>query len=236
MTLLFIGTVASFDRYAVTALVPLALFPVAMVSLGNLPAGYVARKIALLSPFALVVGLFNPLFDRAVLLHLGPVGISGGWISFCSISLRAILTVGAATVLVATTGLPAICRALEQLGAPRLFAVQLLMLYRYLFVLLEEGGRVARARDLRTFGRRGRGMGAYASLVGQLLLRTWRRGERIHMAMLARGFTGEFRIRRECRFGGRELLFLAGWTLFFIVLRFWNLPLLLGRLVTGSIS
>jgi cobalt/nickel transport system permease protein len=235
VTLIFIGTVISFGKYAVTGMIPLVIFPVVMVSLGNLPPGYIAKKIALLCPFALVVGMFNPIFDRTVLLHLGPVGITGGWISFTSIIIRAVLTAGAAIIVVGVTGFPAICQALERLGAPRAFAVQLLFLYRYLFVLTEEGARVSRARELRSFGGKGPGMSSFGSLAGHLLLRTWGRAERIHMAMLARGFRGEFHTRREYHFGCRELIFLCGWSALFIMLRYYNLPHLLGTLVTGIV-
>lgn len=235
-TLVFTATVVSFDRYTVSALLPFFLFPAVMISLGALPPRYIITKIAVLAPLAMVSGLFNPLFDREVIFHLGAIGITGGWISFASIVVRVVLTVGAATILVAVTGFPAICQALERLGAPRMFATQLLFLYRYIFVLAEEGGRVSRGRSLRSFGKRGEGMSSYGSLIGNLLLRTWRRAERIHMAMLARGFTGEFHTLRESRFGGRDLLFLGGWSLFFIVLRLWNLPQLLGTLVTGMVQ
>ena len=232
VTLFFIGTVVSYNKYAVTGMIPLGIFPVVMVSLGELPPGYIAGKIVLLSSFATVIGLFNPLFDRTLLIHLGPVGISGGWVSFSSILIRSILTVGAATILMALTGFPAICRGLEQLGTPRLLTVQLGFLHRYLFVLLEEGGRLSRGRELRAFGSRGLGIGSFAPLIGNLLLRTWGRAERIHAAMLARGFTGEFHLPRESRFGGRELFFLVGWSTVFVVIRFWNLPQFLGRIIT----
>jgi cobalt/nickel transport system permease protein len=236
VTLVFIVTVVSFGRYEVSALVPFFVFPAAMVSLGDLPVRYIVKKIALVLPFAFVVGIFNPLFDREVLLHLGPVGISGGWISCASITVRAILTIASAVILVGVTGFPAICRALERLGMPRVFAMQLLFLYRYIFVLTGEGSRASRARELRSFGRRGLGMGAFGSLVGHLLLRTWHRAERIHMAMLARGFTGEFPTRQPTRFGSRELVFLAGWSALFILLRMQNAAELLGSLATGMIG
>ena len=147
---------------------------------------------------------------------------------------RRTLTAGAAIVLVAVTGFPAICAALERLGTPRVFTVQLHFLYRYIFVLTDEGGRVARARQLRACGRRGLGLRHFGPLVGHLLLRTWERAERVHMAMLARGFTGEIPVRRQSRFGGRDLSFVLGWSALFVVLRLYNLPQLLGRLLTGS--
>ena len=232
-TLVFIVCVVSFGRYELSAMIPFFIFPAVLIALGQLPAGYLIAKVALVCPLAIAVGIFNPFFDRTVLLHLGPLGITGGWISCASIVVRTALTVGAALTLAALTGFPAICRAMERLGMPKAFAMQLLFLYRYLFVLTEEGGRASRARELRSFGKKGRGPASYASLLGHLLLRTWQRAERIHMAMLARGFTGVFHGRDSSRFGAAELLFLLVWSSLCIILRLNNGAQLLGSLVTG---
>jgi len=233
-TLLFTVCVVSFGRYEIAALLPFLLYPVVLLTLGDLPAGYIVRKVTVVIPSAVMVGLFNPLFDRQVLLQLGPLDIWGGWLSCLSIVVRALLTAGAAIVLVAVTGFPAICEALERLGMPRVFAVQLLFLYRYTFVLTDEGGRVARARQLRSCGRKGLGLRDFGPLLGHLLLRSWERAERIHLAMLARGFTGEIRARHKGRFGLRELLFVLGWATLFIALRLSNFPQALGLLLSGS--
>lgn len=116
---------------------------------------------------------------------------------------------------------------------PRAFGVQLMFLYRYIFVLMEEAKRASLARELRTFGRRGLEMKTFASLAGHLLLRTWERADRIHRAMLARGFNGRFHVRKEFRFGAREVVFVLGWSTLFVLFRLENLPRLLGGLVTG---
>ena len=236
VTLVFIICVVSFNRYELTALFPFFIFPIVMISLADLPRRIILGKIILICPFVLAVGLFNPLFDREVLLQLGPLGISGGWISFASILARSLLTVGAACILVGTTGFTAVCQALERLGMPRVFAVQLLFLYRYIFVLTEESGRASRARELRSCGKKGQGIHSFGSLVGHLLLRTWQRAERIHMAMLARGFTGEFHARRQSGFGIAELSFVLGWSMLFIVLRMRNASQLLGSFMTGMFT
>jgi cobalt/nickel transport system permease protein len=235
-TLVFIISVVSFGRYEFSALFPFFLYPAVTVALGNLPPAAVARKIMMVLPFALVVGMFNPLFDRQPLLALGPIAISGGWLSCASIILRAVLTVGAAVILVGVTGFQPVCGALERLGMPKTFTVQLLFLYRYIFVLAEEGGRAARARELRACGKRGLGLTSFGSMIGHLLIRTWLRAERIHMAMLARGFTGEFHSARVSRFGPAEFCYVAGWSALFVALRLENGSLLLGRLVTGLLS
>jgi len=233
-TLVFIVCVISFGRYQLSPLIPFFIFPAVLIGTADLPAGYLARKVLLVCPFALAVGIFNPIFDTELLLHLGPLGVSGGWVSCLSIVVRAALTVSAALVLVAVTGFPAICRALEQLGMPNAFAVQLIFLYRYIFVLTEEGGRAARARKLRAFGHKGLGMSSYSSLIGSLLLRTWQRAERVHMAMLARGFSGVFPTRQQFRFGRAEFLYLSGWSILFLILRFNNVTAFLGSLITGQ--
>ena len=236
VTIIFCGAVISFGKYDLSALLPYCIFPFAMVARGNLPPMFILRKMALLCPFILIVAAFNPLFDHSLAVRIGVVQITGGWVSFLSIAIRSLLTVSAALILVGVTGFTNICRALEKLGIPRAFTVQLLFLYRYLFVLAEEGERASRARELRSFGTRGLGMGSYKNLIGSLLLRTWERAERVHMAMLARGFKGEFHGRQISRFGRAEIMHVAGWTSAFLLLRFVNASRLLGELLLGVIS
>lgn len=233
VTLFFILCVVSYDRYALTALFPYFIFPVVIVSLSGLPPLFIIRKIILFSPFVLVVGIFNPFLDREILLQLGPLGISGGWISFASILTRSVLTVGAGFVLVGVTGFTAVCQALERLGMPQVFAVQLLFLYRYITVLTEESDRASRARELRSCGKKGLGIRSFGSMTGHLLLRTWQRSERIYMAMLARGFNGQFHANRSSCFGAAEVRFVLAWSVLFIFLRQQNASQLLGSLITG---
>lgn len=233
VTFLFIIAVVSCSRYEVARLLPFFIFPAVMIGRAGLPPLYLARKIAQISPFVLMVGLFNPLFDRAVLYQIGHLDISGGWISLLSLFIRSLLTVGAAFILVGTTGFTAVCQALERLGIPQIFAVQLLFLQRYIFVLADESGRASRARELRSCGRKGLGVVSFGSLVGHLLLRTWQRAERIHTAMLARGFVGRFHTHRQSRFGVSEFCFLFGWAALFIALRTHDIPSSLGTFMTG---
>jgi cobalt/nickel transport system permease protein len=234
VTLVFIVSVVSFGRYEVARLLPFFIFPAVTVALANLPPLYILRKIALLSPFVVMVGLFNPVIDRGVLYQIGQLGISGGWISLASLLVRSLLTIGAAFVLVGTTGFSAVCQALERLGVPQLFAVQLLFLHRYIFVLADETGRASRARELRSCGAQGLGILSFGSLAGHLVLRTWHRAERIHTAMLARGFVGRFHALRPPRFGAPELWFVFGWASLFIVLRMVDITGALGAVLTGK--
>jgi cobalt/nickel transport system permease protein len=117
--------------------------------------------------------------------------LSAGWLSFLTILIKFSLTISAALLLIATTSFPGICHALRRLGVPAVFVSQLLFLYRYIFVLMEEAMRLVCARDMRSFGKRGSGMKVVVRLIGTLFLRTVERAERIYSAMLSRGFNGD---------------------------------------------
>jgi cobalt/nickel transport system permease protein len=232
-TIAFIVVVVSFDRYTVAALLPLALYPVALAVLGDVPASPLLRKLALAAPFAVMVGLFNPLLDRAPMLAIGEATIAGGWVSFLSILLRFALTVSAALVLIAGTGMHTLCVALGRLGVPRVFTAQLLFLFRYSFVLGAEAARMATARELRSCGQRA-ALASYGPLVGHLLLRAFERAQRVHLAMIARGFDGELRGLRELHWTSRDTWFVLGWCVFFAVARAVDLPQELGRALIGA--
>lgn len=231
-TAAFVTAVVSFGKYEISALVPFFLYPVFLVCAGELPAGYLLRKVLLVSPFAVLVGLFNPFLDREILFRLGPLSVSGGWASFASILIRFSLTVSAALALLALTGVNGVCEALARLGVPRAFVVQLLFLNRYLFSLGAEAGRMGRARSLR--GSVGMSPGVFAQLAGHLLLRTLDRAERVYRAMLCRGFDGHIRFARFSGPGRGEVAFVAVWAALFALFRLVNIPLLLGNLLTGA--
>lgn len=234
-TLVFIVTVVSFDRYTVMQLLPFFIFPAVMISAGGLPAKFLLKSLLIASPFAVMVGVFNPMIDHSVITHLFGLKVTGGWVSFCSIILRFALTVTAALVLVSLTGFNQVCASLERFYVPRAFVVQLMFLYRYIFVLTEEAGRMVTARSLRSFGR-GEGMRVYASLLGHLLLRALDRAQRIHLAMFSRGFDGNIRLIRKSAFGAKDAAFVLGWSALFIAFRIVNIPLLLGGIFTGIFS
>lgn len=230
----FILVVMSYSRYEVAALMPLFLYPAALLVLGRLSLRYLVRKVAIAAPFALFVGICNPWLDRQVVAQIGAYPLTGGWLSFSSILVRFGLTVSAAIILVTCTGIHRLCAGGERLGLPRVFVVQLMFLYRYFFVIGDEGGRMVRGVAMRSVGGRAPGARTYAILVGQLLLRAMDRAQRIYRAMAARGFEGDVRVLRQACWGWRETWFVLGWLSFFLCVRMWNVPVLLGHWITGG--
>ena len=228
-TMLFLITVISFPKYEIVALAPFFLFPVLLMTLGEIPVRFIVKKVIAVSPFAIFIGIFNPFLDiRTVAVILG-VPISGGWLSFLSIILKFALTVSAALLLIATTSFPGVCHALRRLGFPALFVSQLLFLYRYLFVLMEEAMRIIRAREMRSFGSRGTGVKVFVRLIGILFLRAVDRAERIYYAMLSRGFQGDIPDLKRSRIAFRDLGFMAMTIAFLAVFRFFPITEGIGR-------
>lgn len=232
-TLVFLVCVVSFGPYELLPMLPFVVFPVVLVAEADLPLGFLLRKLLVVAPFAVVVGIFNPLLDAETLVTIGGVSISGGWVSYLSILVRFFLTTIAALVLIATTSFAGVCLALGRMGVPDVLVTQLLLLYRYIFVLGGETMRMARARALRSFNGRGMGLGVYTQILGHLLLRTYARAQRVYEAMLARAFDGEVRMSGTLHFGTRDTLFVLGWSAVFLFFRLVNVPLALGSLLTG---
>jgi len=236
-TLAFLVTVASYPKYEFTGLLPLLLYPVAMISLGRLPLGYFAERLLFLFPFVILMAIANLFLDQAPFFYYGGLVISKGGASFSSIILRFMLAVTAVLALVATTGINDIGAVLIRARFPKILVLQLLLLYRYLSLLLEEAYRIEQAYVLRSGGK-GHGVApqAWGSLVGGLLLRTFSRAQKIYEAMLCRGFTGEFRFLRQLKLSCGSLLYLAMWLLFFGCVRFVNIPSKLGEWVRGVLG
>jgi cobalt/nickel transport system permease protein len=139
--------------------------------------------VVLVGFLALMVATSHPL--RAE-LGVGPVMLT--ILAKNSLAFLAIL------LLVNITPFRKLLAALRRLGLPSALAATLQFMYRYLHVLADELDRMIKARRSRTFRRTGRlDWGLLTGLIGILFLRAFERGERVHAAMLARGWDGTIR-------------------------------------------
>jgi cobalt/nickel transport system permease protein len=100
----------------------------------------------------------------------------------------------ATLVLVHVTPFRSLLVAMRRLGVPSVLVSTLQFMYRYLHVLADELDRMSKARQSRTFRHSGRlDWGLLTNLIGVLFVRAFERGERVHAAMLARGWDGTIR-------------------------------------------
>jgi len=230
VTLAYIGIAVSFGRYDISALLPMIFYPVVIFSLSEVDLRFFIKPLLFAMPVIVFLGIFNPVFDTQI-LFIGSVAVSRGWLTFMSVFIKGMLTVSAALLLAATTGISSIAAALRFIKIPKLFVLQILLVYRYITVILEEADRITLAYSLKAPGQRGIHYKVWGSLTGQLLLRTFDRAQRIYEAMLLRGFSGEYMTGKAIRFTAADCFYIILWLAFFILVRRVNITGMLGGLV-----
>ncbi len=159
--------------------------------LAELPAGFVARRMLVEVPI-LIFALLLPFFGqgpttRVLGLTLSVEGLWGAW----TIIAKATLGVGASVVVSATTTIPDIIRGLDRIRVPRVITAIAGFMVRYLDIVAGEFARRRVAMASRGYEPRWLWQGGpLAQSAGSLFIRSYERGERVHQAMVARGFTG----------------------------------------------
>jgi cobalt/nickel transport system permease protein len=153
-----------------------ALVLVALALLSRVPPLFLLQRLLFFEPLILGIAAFNLLRP-------------GGELFFLAILIRSTLSLFTMILLANTTPFHDLLRVFRRMGFPSLFITVLALMYRYLFVLVDEAERMARARKSRTFERgRVRLWHSAASVIVQLFLRSSERAERIFAAMTARGW------------------------------------------------
>lgn len=233
-TVVYLIVVLSFDRYEIVGLLPLVFFPLIVILLADIPAKIILMRLLFIEPFIIGIGILNPLFDHSIMTIYG-FSFSSGWVTFLSIFIKSGLTVTIALLLIATTGMDKLSHGLRLLKTPKLLVLQLMLTYRYISVLMEELGRLITAYSLRAPKQKGINKKAWGSLLGQLIFRTFDRADRVYQAMCLRGFKGEYNCGYS-RVKAGDIIYLVVWISFFVLIRIYNVPMLIGLLLTGVIK
>lgn len=181
--------------------------------LGRVSAGDIWRRARFVLPVVLLAALLVPLFRTGgESWSLGPLTVhEAGLATFGAVAAKATIGTVAAVLLGATTSFPSVLRGLEALHTPRLLVLIAAFMYRYLFVIAEEVGRMRAALAARGYRPRST---LHASALGRvataLFLRSYSRGERVYLAMLARGYTGRMPQLVPLVFRRADAVFVAG--------------------------
>lgn len=171
--------------------------------IGGFTMRFVLTRALVALPFALaaITTMFTIPGDAVTTFRLGSTTIiitDAGLVRFFSIMLRSWVSVQMAIVMTASTPFPDLVHAMRHLRMPDVLVSIVSFMYRYLFVLADEVMRMLRAREARSAKVPGQKSGGAllwrariaGSMVGQLLLRSLDRSERVYNAMVARGYKG----------------------------------------------
>ncbi|MEV6260920.1 cobalt ECF transporter T component CbiQ [Streptomyces sp. NPDC051784] len=189
--LCFVVVVVSTPREAVWAFGLYALLLAAVAAVARIPAGFLLKRLLIEVPFvafALLMPFVVPGEHTEILgVSVSVPGLWGAW----NVLAKGTLGVAASVLLASTTELRALLLGLQRLRLPPLLVQIASFMIRYGDVITDELRRMSVARRSRGFEARGvRHWGVLAKTAGALFIRSYERGERVHLAMLSRGYTG----------------------------------------------
>lgn len=166
-----------------------ALVTVALVS--TVPLPYLGKRMVIEVPFV-IFALVMPFVATGPRVMVGPVEVSeSGLIAAWALLAKGTLGVMASLILAATTEARDLVAGFERLRLPQPLVQIMSFMLRYTEVVAAEFARMQIARDSRGFQARSvRQWPVLGHTLGALFIRSYERGERVHLAMLSRGYTG----------------------------------------------
>lgn len=187
----FVVVVVTTPREAVWAFGLYALLLAGVTVAARVPAGFLLKRLLIEVPFvafALLMPFVVPGEQTHVLgLSVSVPGLWGAW----NVLAKGTLGVAASVLLASTTELRSLLLGLQRLRLPPLLVQIASFMIRYGDVITDEMRRMSIARRSRGFEAHGvRQWGVLAKSAGALFIRSYERGERVHLAMVSRGYTG----------------------------------------------
>ncbi len=210
---------ASLSKYDFAGVLRMAVYPAILFVVGEISFRQSLRRLWIVIPFLALVGIANPFMDRTVLFTPAGIPVTGGMVSFAVLLGRGAVIVLSTYLLAVTTPMEEICAALRMLHVPKILVSQMLLMFRYLFLLFEEAQRMSAAYRLRAPGEKGIAFRAWGSFAGNLLLRSADRAQIVYESMRLRGFEGDFPMRRSPKMGKKDGAVLLGMLILLILLR-----------------
>lgn len=230
VTVIYIVTVVSFHKYDITGLIVMVLYPAVMYQAAQIPVFLCFYKLRVVLPFVCAAGLVNPFLDHTIVIQAGDLVITGGMMSMAVLMLKGCLALAASFLLMATTPVDSLCRALRMIHVPEVLTTLLLLTYRYIGIMVEEASVMMRAYSLRAPRQKGVHITAWGSFLGQLWLRSMDRAEELYSSMLLRGFRGEFYYSRLPLYRTESVIVTAASFVFIAAARTMRITQMIGSL------
>ncbi|HEX4983192.1 MAG TPA: cobalt ECF transporter T component CbiQ [Ilumatobacteraceae bacterium] len=199
-TFLFVLVVVSTPRETFWAFgVEAGLLGVVAVA-SRVPFATLLRRLTFELPFV-AFAMLLPIVGRGERVGVAGVSlsVSGLWAAW-NILVKGTLGVAATGLLTATTPIPSILQGLERLRLPKVFVAICAFMVRYADVIAGELHRMRVARESRGHDPRWIWQArAVAATAGALFIRSYERGERVYLAMVARGYYGSMPVLHHHR-------------------------------------
>ena len=173
------------------AFIGFALVIITLLAMAKLPVFTIAKRATIEIPF-LIFAILMPFFSKGERFEIFFFEVSRpGLIAAASIITKGTLGVLTAILLSGSTPAREILRGFELLKMPSLLVQIMTFMLRYMNVITDEMERMKVARESRGFIATGiKDWKVLATAASALFIRSYERGERVHLAMLSRGYSG----------------------------------------------
>jgi len=162
-----------------------------VVAVSKVPVVYIAKRMVIETPFVLFAVLVPFVAEGPTIEVLGMTLSEPGLVAAWGLLAKGTLGVLASLTFAATTEPVHILAGLRRLRMPDLMVQIMGFMIRYLDVVTAEMGRMILGMRSRGCNPRSpRHWPTLARSLGALFIRSYERGERVHLAMLSRGYTG----------------------------------------------
>ena len=208
VTIIYVIKVLSMKQFTISDIACIVLYPLILFKLGKVPVKFIFKKVLFVLPIIIGLSAINLIIDFSYLeIYFSVLLI-----------FKCIFTLVGALLLMVTTGINNLAFGLKKLKIPNILIMQILMLHRYIILMMEECYRVKSAYELRTLGEKSMTMKDYGQIIGQMLLKTIDRSEKVYEAMKLRGFEGDLYINSNKRAGCIDYLYLISCAVILIFL------------------
>ena len=203
VTLMYIIRILSLKSFTFLDMLVILSYPVILFLLGNIPFKFILTKVIIVLPIALGISIVNLM-----------INFSYYQIIFSLIIIvRFSLTLIGALLLIVTTGMENLAVGFRKLKIPKIIVSEIVLLYRYIILMLEEALSIKSAYELRTLDKKSMTMGDWGQIMGQMLLKSIDRAENIYSAMKLRGFQGDYISDSSDKLKARDYIYLIVWVL-----------------------
>jgi cobalt/nickel transport system permease protein len=168
-----------------------------LIIISRVPVTVFLKRVLLALPFVLVALAAVPFAQdgpgaTSYTLGIGAVSVSRtGFLLVFNVMSKSILSIVFLTLLISSTPFRDLVTGLRELRIPSFLTDTISFMYQYVFIIIDEIQRVAFARDARLYGNRWIWQAPVIGyMIGSIFVRSFERGERIFLAMKARGYDG----------------------------------------------
>lgn len=163
-----------------------------VIAISTVPATYIVKRMVIEVPFVVFAILMPFISTGPRTEFLGLTVSEPGLLAAWGLLAKGTLGVIASLTLAATTEPRDLLAGMEKLRLPNQLVQIMGFMIRYLDVVTDEMRRMRVARESRGFRARSiKQWPIVARSAGALFIRSYERGERVHLAMMSRGYTGK---------------------------------------------